>query len=100
MRISRRYRRRATNHLRSPPARPGRAGRPNATGAPSTAYCWMRMNEGAAVPCALSIAGLGHGYRRLSLSELPMPYVVNENCIKCKYMDCVEVCPVDCFYEG
>src|SRR5437773_4731872 len=29
-----------------------------------------------------------------------MTYVVNENCIKCKYMDCVEVCPVDCFYEG
>ena len=29
-----------------------------------------------------------------------MPYVVTENCIKCKYMDCVEVCPVDCFYEG
>ena len=29
-----------------------------------------------------------------------MTYVVNESCIKCKYMDCVEVCPVDCFYEG
>ena len=29
-----------------------------------------------------------------------MTYVVLENCIKCKYMDCVEVCPVDCFYEG
>src|SRR6266511_2838200 len=29
-----------------------------------------------------------------------MAYVVNESCIKCKYMDCVEVCPVDCFYEG
>jgi ferredoxin len=29
-----------------------------------------------------------------------MPYVVNQNCIKCKYTDCVEVCPVDCFYEG
>ena len=29
-----------------------------------------------------------------------MAYVVTENCIKCKYMDCVEVCPVDCFYEG
>ncbi|MBI1274297.1 MAG: DUF3470 domain-containing protein [Alphaproteobacteria bacterium] len=29
-----------------------------------------------------------------------MPYVVTEACIKCKYMDCVEVCPVDCFYEG
>lgn len=29
-----------------------------------------------------------------------MTYVVTETCIKCKYMDCVEVCPVDCFYEG
>lgn len=29
-----------------------------------------------------------------------MPYVVTESCIKCKYMDCVVVCPVDCFYEG
>ena len=29
-----------------------------------------------------------------------MPFVVTENCIKCKYTDCVEVCPVDCFYEG
>ena len=29
-----------------------------------------------------------------------MTYIVNENCIKCKLMDCVEVCPVDCFYEG
>src|SRR6516165_3340888 len=30
----------------------------------------------------------------------PMTFVVTENCIKCKYMDCVEVCPVDCFHEG
>ena len=29
-----------------------------------------------------------------------MTYLVTDNCIKCKYMDCVEVCPVDCFYEG
>jgi ferredoxin len=29
-----------------------------------------------------------------------MTYVVTEVCIKCKYTDCVEVCPVDCFYEG
>lgn len=29
-----------------------------------------------------------------------MTFVVTENCIKCKYQDCVEVCPVDCFYEG
>ncbi len=29
-----------------------------------------------------------------------MPYVVTENCIKCKHTDCVSVCPVDCFHEG
>jgi ferredoxin len=29
-----------------------------------------------------------------------MTYVVTENCINCKYQDCVTVCPVDCFYEG
>lgn len=29
-----------------------------------------------------------------------MTFIVGENCIKCKYTDCVEVCPVDCFYEG
>ena len=29
-----------------------------------------------------------------------MTYVVVDSCIKCKYMDCIEVCPVDCFYEG
>ena len=29
-----------------------------------------------------------------------MTYVITENCIKCKYTDCVEVCPVDCFHEG
>lgn len=29
-----------------------------------------------------------------------MTYVVNDSCIKCKYTTCVEVCPVNCFYEG
>ena len=29
-----------------------------------------------------------------------MTYVVTENCINCKYTDCVDVCPVDCFHEG
>ena len=29
-----------------------------------------------------------------------MTYLVNDKCIKCKLTDCVEVCPVDCFYEG
>ncbi|MEJ6587498.1 MAG: ferredoxin FdxA [Candidatus Pelagibacterales bacterium] len=29
-----------------------------------------------------------------------MTYIVNDKCIKCKHTDCVDVCPVDCFYEG
>ncbi|HEY8095115.1 MAG TPA: ferredoxin FdxA [Methylobacter sp.] len=29
-----------------------------------------------------------------------MTFVVTENCIKCKFTDCVDVCPVDCFREG
>ena len=29
-----------------------------------------------------------------------MTYVVTDACVRCKYMDCVEICPVDCFYEG
>jgi ferredoxin len=37
---------------------------------------------------------------KLTVPESSMTYVVTEACIKCKYTDCVEVCPVDCFYEG
>ena len=29
-----------------------------------------------------------------------MTYIVNDKCVMCKHTDCVEVCPVDCFYEG
>ncbi len=29
-----------------------------------------------------------------------MTYVVTESCVRCKYTDCVDVCPVDCFREG
>jgi NAD-dependent dihydropyrimidine dehydrogenase PreA subunit len=29
-----------------------------------------------------------------------LTFVVNDSCIRCKIMDCVDVCPVDCFYEG
>lgn len=38
--------------------------------------------------------------RKSSVKDFRVTYVVTESCIKCKYMDCVEVCPVDCFYEG
>jgi ferredoxin len=36
----------------------------------------------------------------VSAKETWMTYVVTDACIRCKYMDCVSVCPVDCFYEG
>ncbi len=29
-----------------------------------------------------------------------MTYIVTENCVECKFTDCVEVCPVDCFYQA
>jgi ferredoxin len=52
---------------------------------------WVDWGEGPGTP---KIARLGRDW-----SE-GMTYVVTEACIKCKYQDCVEVCPVDCFYEG
>jgi len=36
----------------------------------------------------------------VNFEDIALTYVVTEACIKCKYTDCVEVCPVDCFYEG
>jgi len=54
-----------------------------------------RASEGKARRSRLRI----HGKREISL-ECFMTYVVTDNCVRCKYTDCVEVCPVDCFYEG
>jgi ferredoxin len=54
------------------------------------------------LPCAARQANpltAGAGLFRAG-PEAAVTYVVVENCIKCKYMDCVEVCPVDCFYVG
>ena len=64
-----------------------------------------RVSDGPcdlALPFLLGFANLRGPscQRRLTRPESHMTYVVTENCIKCKYMDCVEVCPVDCFYEG
>ncbi len=41
-----------------------------------------------------------HNVRNLIIRGWIMAFVVTDSCIKCKYTDCVEVCPVDCFYEG
>jgi ferredoxin len=38
--------------------------------------------------------------QNLELGKPKMTFVVTENCIKCKFTDCVDVCPVDCFHEG
>jgi ferredoxin len=56
----------------------------------------------------VSSFGSRKGYGKINPQEfsgrlfrtLPMTYVVTESCIKCKYTDCVDVCPVDCFREG
>src|SRR6266699_3284863 len=38
--------------------------------------------------------------RACNAQDCAMTHVVMESCIKCKYTDCVDVCPVDCFHEG
>ena len=40
------------------------------------------------------------GTRGMRVEEILVTHVVTENCINCKYTDCVEVCPVDCFHAG
>src|SRR5258708_3181649 len=42
----------------------------------------------------------GSGHRPTVSRGIIMGYVVTEDCIRCKRMDCVEICPVNCFYEG
>jgi ferredoxin len=49
--------------------------------------------------CLMPIA-LGDGTLSLKTGAPTMTYVVTEACVKCKYTDCVDVCPVDCFHEG
>ncbi len=47
-----------------------------------------------------SIPASGMNFLNFFLHYIYMTFVVTEKCIRCKYTDCVEVCPVDCFYEG
>lgn len=49
---------------------------------------------------ARAVRGGGSAASLISKQRPTMPYVVTENCIRCKYTDCVEVCPVDCFHGG
>ena len=53
-------------------------------------------------PRLLRFEGLGR-FAKINASRGTRPrmtYVVTETCIRCKYTDCVDVCPVDCFREG
>lgn len=63
---------------------------------PDSEFFWFSRSADVAVP--LNAAILKKKYQQAQQKK--MTYIVNDKCIKCKYMDCVEVCPVDCFYEG
>jgi ferredoxin len=58
----------------------------------------MRAHDAGPDLAAPGMPTLHSSERPLGL--LKMTFVVTENCIKCKYTDCVDVCPVDCFHEG
>src|ERR1700742_5240208 len=61
------------------------------------------LRDSLCFPCGARVPALRNhstNQRKLTVPEPWMTYVVTEACIKCKYTDCVEVCPVDCFYEG
>src|SRR6185436_6517088 len=57
-----------------------------------------RQLEGPGPGCMPVSVKIWAGY--LSFQGSSMTYVITESCIKCKYTDCVDVCPVDCFREG
>ena len=50
--------------------------------------------------CYIKIAACKHPGVSQIIWRIRMTYVVADACVKCKYTDCVDVCPVDCFHEG
>jgi ferredoxin len=52
-----------------------------------------------AISAKIEFLQIGSPFWALNL-QIIMTYVVTEACIRCKYTDCVDVCPVDCFREG
>jgi len=57
----------------------------------------VAKTQTSALYCRLRVPADWRGQNWL---EITMAYVVTESCIRCKYTDCVDVCPVDCFREG
>ena len=51
-------------------------------------------------PCINFFCALSTRLLTIDITEIIMTYIVNDNCINCRFTDCVEVCPVDCFYIG
>src|SRR5580765_5446549 len=58
-----------------------------------------RFQAAGRKPYNFGRSGLARG-GAAKLEDRAMTHVVLESCIKCKYTDCVDVCPVDCFHEG
>src|SRR6185312_7652261 len=103
---------------RSPAGNAVAGGRPSRSDAPSRASpaavklealigAGTGRHPDGFLPCVPGMAACTAGSHALAPAPADVPaeparmtYVVTENCIKCKYLDCVEVCPVDCFYEG
>ena len=63
-------------------------------------FARIRLPKTGRMPTSLPSGRLRDLSIRPFSQEIKMTYVVTENCIKCKYTDCVDVCPVDCFHEG
>jgi ferredoxin len=87
--------------MRSGKCGTGAHGNSTAAGSPKAPGVARHRPDGG-----LARGGFGYNTGRFAITlphGLParaMTFVVTENCIKCKYTDCVEVCPVDCFHEG
>jgi len=63
----------------------------------NTIHCYVSSNRGDA---GVTHEHFAEAFHNATLNGRQLTYVVDENCVRCKIMDCVEVCPVDCFYEG
>jgi len=82
----------------------GKFGASSGNGSGSLSAAQDRLGAGG--KCTKTSTPVEDGFRfaKINLFWLPdrpsMTYVVTETCIRCKYTDCVDVCPVDCFREG
>src|SRR6476620_2294933 len=73
------------------------------SGPPYSRVRYPKATARASAPQRAAQADDGGRFAKINLFQAGSPgmtYVVTESCIRCKYTDCVDVCPVDCFREG